>query len=83
VATESVASAEQQNVIFVGSRQPLSLDPRDPRLAAHPLAEIRDLTSHVLTPERLRLESELLLTDESAATDLLTLGQIDRLARAH
>ena len=81
VATESVESHRQQNVIFVGARSALSLDSADPRMVAHSLPEIRELPRHLLRADQLPLDRELLLTDESAATELLTLGQIDRLAR--
>jgi spermidine synthase len=81
VATESVATRKQQNVVFVGGRGPLADIANDPRLSAHPLAEIRDLPQHVLSAERLPLAGELLLTDESAATELLTMRQIRRIAQ--
>jgi predicted membrane-bound spermidine synthase len=80
VATESVESRRQQNVIFVGGRGALADLEGNPRLAAHPFAEIRDLSRHLLSADRLPSGRELLLTDESAATELLTLRQIDRLA---
>lgn len=81
VAVDSVDSKEQQNFMLVGARHPLSLDPADPRLAAHPLREIRDLPGHLLSPERLALDRELVLTDDRPAAELLTSRQIDRIPR--
>ncbi|HEY6548298.1 MAG TPA: fused MFS/spermidine synthase [Vicinamibacteria bacterium] len=80
VATESVVSRHSQNVVFVGARAALRVDAAEPRLAAHPLAEIRDLPRHLLGEEQLPLDRELVLTDESALTELLTLQQLDRFA---
>ena len=80
VATESVESRRQQNFIFVGGKGTLGELAGEPRLATHPLAEIRELLAHVLPAERLTLERELMLTDESAATELLTMRQIHRIA---